>query len=114
MDAGQRVQLMMTEVTVVRGTEEAAPTLFCGADHGVIVLVGLVVVGLHQHPVLSPEHLGVLAVSEKVLVVQLQVPQGQPVLLHSQGLKLQNQQKAPSVSAVILSAGAIVCMILFK
>ncbi len=52
------------------------------------MLVGGVVVGLHLHAVLGPEHLGVLAVSQEVLVVQLQVPQSQTVLLHCQGLKL--------------------------
>lgn len=64
-------------------------TLLCRADHGVVVLVGTVVAGLHLHSVLGPEHLGVLAVSQEVLVVQLKVSQRQPVLLHPQGLKLQ-------------------------
>lgn len=64
-------------------------TLFCRADQCVVVQVGLVVVGLHLHAVLCSEHLGVLAVSQEVLVVLLQVPQSQPVLLHPQALKLQ-------------------------
>ena len=68
---------------------QAVHTLLCRGDHGVVVLVGCVVVGLHLHTVLCPEHLGVLAVSQEVLVVQLQVPQSQTVLLHPQGLKLQ-------------------------
>ena len=63
-----------------------------GADHGVVVLVGAVVAGLHLHSVLGPEHLRVLAVSQEVLVVQLQVPQRQAVLLHPQGLKLQEHR----------------------
>lgn len=50
-------------------------TLLCRADHCVVVLVGSVVVGLDLHTVLCPERLGVLAVSQEVLVVQLQVPQ---------------------------------------
>lgn len=66
-----------------------APTLLCRADHCVVVLVGAVVVRLHLHAVLSPKHLGVLAILQEVLVVQLQVPQCQTVLLHPQGLKLQ-------------------------
>lgn len=65
--------------------------MLCSADHGVVVLVGAVVVGLHLHSVLRAEHLGVLAVSQEVLVVLLQVPQRQPVLLHPQGLKLGGQ-----------------------
>lgn len=67
-------------------------TLLCRADQCVVVLVGLVVVGLHLHTVLCSERLGVLAVSQEVLVVLLQVPQCQPVLLHPQGLKLQVTQ----------------------
>ncbi len=67
-------------------------TLFGRADHCVVVLVGTVVVGLHLHSVLSPKHLGVLAVSQEVLIVQLQVPQCQPVLLHPHGLKLQGRR----------------------
>lgn len=63
--------------------------MLCRADHCVVVLVGFVVVGLHMHTVLSPKHLGVLAISQEVLVVLLQIPQSQPVFLHPQGLKLQ-------------------------
>lgn len=70
-------------------TAAVVRTLLGGADHRVVVLVGLVVVGLHLHSVLGREHLGVLAVPEEVLVVLLQVSQRQPVLLHPQGLKLQ-------------------------
>lgn len=69
--------------------EMCGRTLFCRADHGVVVLVGLVVVGLHLHAVLRPKHLGVLAVSQEVLVVLLQVPQRKSVLIHPQALKLQ-------------------------
>lgn len=68
--------------------------MLCSADHCVVVLVGAVVVGLHLHSVLRAEHLGVLAVSQEVLVVLLQVPQCQPVLLHPQGLKLRGQRRA--------------------
>lgn len=67
--------------------------MLCRADHCVVVLVGTVVVGLHLHSVLGPEHVGVLAVSQEVLVVQLQVPQCQTVLLHPQGLKLQGYRQ---------------------
>lgn len=63
-------------------------TLLCRADHCVVVLVGFVVVGFHLHSIFSPKHLRVLTVSQEVLVVLLQVPQCQPVLLHPQGLKL--------------------------
>lgn len=72
----------------VLSAEAATPTLLGAADHRVVVAVGTVVVGLHLHSVLGAEHLGVLAVSQEVLVVLLQVPQGQPVLLHPQGLEL--------------------------
>lgn len=55
------------------------------------MLVGLVVVGLDLHTVLGPEHLRVLAVPEEVLVVLLQVPEGQTVLLHPEGLELRRR-----------------------
>lgn len=67
-------------------------TLFCSADQRVKVLVGSFVVGLHLQPVFSSEHLRVLAVSQEFLVVLLQVPQSQSVLLHSQGLELHEEQ----------------------
>lgn len=73
----------------VVSAEAATPTLLHTADHGVVVAVGAVVVGLHLHSVLGAKHLRVLAVSQEVLVVLLQVPNGQPVLLHPQGLELQ-------------------------
>lgn len=73
--------------------ETATPTLLGTADHGIVVAVGAVVVRLHLHSVLGAEHLRVLAVSQEVLVVLLQVPKGQPVLLHPQGLELHSTDK---------------------
>lgn len=86
-------------------------TLFCRADHCLVLLVGSVVVRLHLHPVLGPEHLRVLTVPQEVLVVLLQVPEGQPVLVHPQSLKLKeklrseptvpNSSPGPSVGGLV-------------
>lgn len=77
--------LVMKEITVNNRTGH---TLLCRGDHCVVMLVGFVVVGFHLHSIFSPKHLRVLTVSQEVLIVLLQVPQCQPVLLHPQGLKL--------------------------
>lgn len=60
--------MMIKEPTMVHNEKEVH-TLLCRADHSVVVLGGSVVVGLHLHSVLGPEHLRVLAVSQEVLVV---------------------------------------------
>lgn len=55
------------------------------------MLARSVVARLHLHAVLRPEHLRVLAVSEEVLIVLVEVPQGQLVLFHPQGFKLEEE-----------------------
>ena len=53
------------------------------------MLRGLLVVGLDLHAVVRPEELRILAVPQEVLIVHLQVPQSQPVLLRSHALELE-------------------------
>ena len=68
-----------------------ALTFLHGAEQVVKVLSGLVVLPLHLLPVVGSKLLGVLAVTKEVLVVELQVPDHQPVLVLLHALELREE-----------------------
>ena len=61
-------------------------TFLHGAQQAVEMLGGVGEVSLHLHAVVGAEELRVLAFAHVVLVVELQVPHHQPVLLRLHGL----------------------------
>lgn len=68
-------------------------TFLHGAKKTIEMLDCFVVIALNLHAVIWAKELRVLAVPHVVLVVELQVPHDQPVLLWFHGLQLHRVQK---------------------